>query len=45
MEIEQIKEIANKELGDALGCCGMNNPFKVILGGTLSEWPGNKSEI
>lgn len=45
MELEQIKELANKELNEALACCGMDGIFKVVPGESLSECPGESCSI
>ncbi len=37
MNAEQIKELANKELTDALSMCGMDGIFKVLPGGELGS--------
>ena len=45
MEIEEVKNQANKELMKALDCCGMGNIFKVIAGGVLYEDPDESCSI
>lgn len=37
MNVQQVKELANKELMDALSRCGMEGIFQVVPGGLLNE--------
>ena len=40
MNVEQVKELANTELTDALACCGMGDLFTVIAIGELDGLEG-----